>query len=142
VEKASNRQDRQGGFMNEPSEKIDFFAHEVIGAAIEVHHLLGPGFLESVYEEALSIEMNLRHLLFTRQVVVGVNYKDHIVGKGKLDFLVGGKLIVELKAVDMLAPIHSAQLLSYLKTTGFHLGLLINFNTTVLRNGLKRIILS
>ncbi len=128
--------------MNEPSKELDYFAHNVIGAAIEVHRLLGPGFLESVYEEALSIELKLRGIPFTRQVVVGVNYKDNIVGKEKLDFLVGGKLIVELKAVEMLAPIHSAQLLSYLKTTGFHLGLLINFNTTILRNGLKRIILS
>jgi GxxExxY protein len=128
--------------MNEPSKELEFFAHEVIGAAIEVHRLLGPGFLESVYEEALSIEMIMRKIPFTRQVIVGVNYKDNIVGKGKLDFLIGGWLIVELKAVEMFAPIHSAQLLSYLKTTGFHLGLLINFNTTVLRNGLKRIILS
>ncbi|MGA9406230.1 MAG: GxxExxY protein [Bacteroidota bacterium] len=128
--------------MNEPSKGLDFFAHEVIGAAIEVHRLLGRGFLESVYEEALSIEMNLRDIPFTRQVEVGVDYKSHIVGRGKLDFLVGGNLIVELKAVAILAPMHSAQLLSYLKTTGFHLGLLINFNTTVLKNGLKRIILS
>lgn len=128
--------------MNEPTKELDFFAREVIGAAIEVHRLLGPGFLESVYEEALSIEMNLRGIPFTRQVAVGLNYKDNIVGKGKLDFLVGDELIVELKAVEGLAPIHSAQLLSYLKATGFQLGLLINFNTTVLKNGLKRIILS
>ena len=128
--------------MNEPSNDLDYIAHRVIGAAIEVHRLLGPGFLESVYEEALSIEMNMRKIPFTRQVVVGVNYKNNIVGKGKLDFLIGGQLIVELKAVEILAPIHSAQLLSYLKTTGFHLGLLINFNTAFLRNGLKRIILS
>ena len=128
--------------MNEPSKELDCFAHAVIGAAIEVHRLLGPGFLESVYDQALSIEMNMREIPFTRQVDVGVNYKDNIVGKGKLDFLVGGKLIVELKAVAILAPIHSAQLLSYVKTTGFHLGLLINFNTPLLKNGLKRIILS
>ena len=121
---------------------INDITSQIIGAAIEVHRLLGPGFLESVYEEALSIEMSMRDILFTGQVVVGVNYKSNIVGKGKLDFLVGGKLIVELKAVEMLAPIHSAQLLSYLKMTGFHLGLLINFNITVLKNGLKRIILS
>jgi GxxExxY protein len=128
--------------MIEPSRELEFFAHEVIGAAIEVHRLLGPGFLESVYEEAFSIEMNMGEIPFTRQVVVGVNYKDNIVGKGKLDFLIGGQLIVELKAVEILAPIHSAQLLSYLKTTGFHLGLLINFNTLLLKSGLRRIILS
>ncbi len=128
--------------MNEPSKELDYFVHNVIGAAIEVHRLLGPGFLESVYKEALSIELKLRGIPFTRQVVVGVNYKDHIVGKGKLDLLIGGQLIVELKAVEVLAPIHSAQLLSYLKTTGCHLGLLINFNTAILRNGIRRIILS
>jgi len=128
--------------MKEPSEELDLLAHEVIGAAIGVHRLLGPGFLESVYEEALTIEMTMRKIPFTRQVGVGVSYKDNIVGRGKLDFLVGSQLVVELKAIDMLAPIHSAQLLSYLKTTGFHLGLLINFNTPALRNGLKRIILS
>ena len=75
--------------MNEPSKELDFLAHEVIGAAIEVHRLLGPGFLESVYEEALSIEMNMREIPFTRQVVVGVNYIDNIVCKGKFDFLIG-----------------------------------------------------
>ncbi len=128
--------------MNEPSEELDFFAHGVIGVAIEVHRLLGPGSLESVYEEALAIEMNLREIPFTRQVVVGVNYKNNIVGKGKLDFLIGGQLIVELKAVEIVAPIHSAQLLSYVKTTGRHLGLLINFNTPILKSGMKRIILS
>ena len=128
--------------MIEPSKELDYFAHDVIGAAIEVHRLLGPGFLESVYEEALSIEMNMREIPFTRQVVVGVNYKNNIVGKGKLDFLIEGQLIVELKSVEMLAPIHSAQLLSYLKNIGCLLGLLIDFNTPILRSGIKRIILS
>jgi GxxExxY protein len=106
--------------MKEPSGDLDHLAHE----------------------EALSIEMNMRKMPFTRQVVVGVNYKNSIVGKGKLDFLIGGQLIVELKAVEMLGPIHSAQLLSYLKTTGCLLGLLINFNTPILKGGIKRIILS
>ena len=128
--------------MEEPNKELDFLAHEVIGAAIEVHRLIGPGYLESVYEEAFSVELNLRKIDFTRQVIIGVNYKDHIVGEGRLDFLVGGKLVVELKAVDMLAPIHTAQVLSYLKATGLRLVLLINFNASILRNGLKRIILS
>ena len=85
--------------MNEPSKELHFLARDMIGAAIEVHRWLGPGFLESVYEEALSIEMNMRRVPFARQVVVGVNYENHTVGKGKLDLLVGGKLVVELKAV-------------------------------------------
>jgi GxxExxY protein len=128
--------------MEEPSKELDLFAHEVIGAAIEVHRLIGPGYLESVYEEALSVELNLRNIPFTRQVIISVNYKDHAVGEGRLDFLVGGKLVVELKAVDTLAPIHTAQVLSYLKATGKRLGLLINFNTSILKNGLKRVIYS
>ncbi len=128
--------------MEEPSKELDLFAHKVIGAAIEVHRLIGPGYLESVYEEALSVELNLRNIPFTRQVIISVNYKDHAVGEGRLDFLVGGNLVVELKAVDSLAPIHTAQVLSYLKATGRQLGLLINFNTPILKNGLKRIVFS
>jgi GxxExxY protein len=128
--------------MEEPSRELDLLAHEVIGAAIVVHRLIGPGYLKSVYEEALSVELNLRNIPFTRQVFIGVKYKDHAVGEGRLDFLVGGKLVVDLKAVDTLAPIHTAQVLSYLKATGKRLGLLINFNTSILKNGLKRIVLS
>lgn len=126
--------------MEEPSKELDLLAHEIIGAAIEVHRLFGPGYLESVYEEALSVELNLRNIPFARQVIIGVNYKGHAVGEGRLDFLVSGKLVVELKAADTLAPIHTAQVISYLKATGSRLGLLINFNTPILKSGLKRII--
>ena len=126
----------------EPGAELDQLAHGVIGAAIEVHRLLGPGFLESVYEEALCVELKLRGIPFTRQAALGVDYKGHAVGEGRLDLLVGDALVVELKAVDALAPIHSAQLLSYLKATGYQLGLLINFNVPVLRNGIKRVVLS
>jgi len=126
----------------EPGEELDRLAHAVIGAAIEVHRVLGPGFLESVYEQALCIELQLRKIPFKRQVVVAVNYKGHTIGESRLDLLVGDVLIVELKTVDALAPIHSAQVLSYLKMTGHHLGLLINFNTPVLKDGIHRIISS
>ncbi|MDH7578537.1 MAG: GxxExxY protein [Bacillota bacterium] len=124
-----------------PDKEVDRLAHEVIGAAIEVHRHLGPGYLESVYEEALAVELNLRGIPFVRQKTIAVNYKGHPVGEGRLDFLVGESLVVELKAVDALAPIHKAQLLSYLKTTGFRLGLLINFNVSVLKEGIQRVIL-
>jgi len=137
-----NRQGAKDAKMREPSAELDRLAHAVIGAAIEVHRLLGPGFLESVYEEALCVELQLRGIPFTRQPIVSVDYKNHIVGEGRLDLLVGDVLIVELKAVDALAPIHTAQVISYLKTTGHQLGLLINFNVPVLRGGIKRIILS
>ena len=114
----------------------------MIGAAIEVHRVLGPGFLESVYEEAFCVELTARRIPFTRQIPAAVTYKGHQVGEHRLDVLVSGQLIVELKAVDELAPIHTAQLISYLKATGRRLGLLINFNVPVLKEGIKRIVLS
>ena len=128
--------------MKEPSTEIDQLARAVIGAAIEVHRVLGPGFLESIYEEALCIELESRGIPFARQVPVAVDYKGRKIGESRLDLLVGESLIVELKAVEALAPIHSAQVISYLKATRRHLGLLINFNVPVLREGLKRIVLS
>ncbi len=128
--------------MNEPRSEVDQLAHQVIGAAIEVHRVLGPGYLESVYEEALAVELELRGIAFARQVGMAVNYKGKMVGEGRLDFLVGRDLVVELKAVEALAPIHHAQVISYLKATGHSLGLLINFNVRVLKDGLQRIVLT
>ena len=126
----------------EPDQRTDDLAKAVIGAAIEVHRLLGPGYLESVYEQALAIELELRGLPFERQKTIHVNYKGQAVGEGRLDLLVGGCLIVELKAVDALAPIHTAQVMSYLKTTRLPLALLINFNVPLLKSGVKRIVLT
>jgi GxxExxY protein len=114
----------------------------VIEAAIEVHRHLGPGFLEGVYEEALAIEFRLRGLPFERQRLISVGYKENAVGEGKLDFLVDERLTVELKAVEVLSAIHKAQVISYLRATRLHLGLLINFNVPILKNGLQRVILS
>jgi len=128
--------------MREPDKEIDDLASAVIGAAIEVHHVLGPGYLESVYEEALVIELQLRGIAFERQKPVSVEYKGRAVGEGRLDLLIAGKLIVELKAVDALAPIHTPQVITYLKTTNLPLGLLINFNVPLLKHGIKRVILS
>lgn len=126
----------------EPSSEVDELARIVIGAAIEVHRALGPGYLESVYEEALGIELGLRSTPYERQVKIAVMYKNHPVGEGRLDLLVAKILPVELKTVEALAPIHQAQLLSYLKMTHLHLGLLINFNVPVLKYGIKRVILT
>ncbi len=123
-------------------ETLERLIHTVIGAAIEVHRALGPGYLESVYEEALCVELALREIPFGRQVEVGVQYKGRAVGSGIMDILIGGGLIVELKAVETLAPIHLAQVLSYLKATKHPVGLLINFNVIVLREGIKRVVLS
>ena len=128
--------------QTEPSEAQDQVARAVIGAAIEVHRALGPGFLESVYEEALCVELELQKIAFARQVNVAVDYKGKPVGEGRLDLTVNNLVVVELKAVDSLAPIHVAQVLSYLKATHMNLGLLINFNEPVLKNGIRRVVLT
>ena len=98
--------------------------------------------MESVYEEALATELELREMAFSRQVVIGVDYKGRSVGQARLDLLVGGELVVELKAVEQLGPIHLAQVLSYLKATGNPVGLLITFNVPELRRGIRRIVRS
>ncbi len=126
----------------EPDIKLDNTARKVIGAAIEVHRHLGPGFFESVYKDALAFELASHGIPFQRQAVVSVSYKGNVVGSGRVDLLVSDELVVELKAVDSLLPVHHAQLLSYLKALGATLGLLINFNVRLLREGIKRIVLT
>lgn len=129
--------------MVEPNSGIDQIAHQVIGAAIEVHRVLGAGFLESVYEQALAIELAARKVPFQRQAPVALQYKGQPVGESRLDLLVDDRLIVELKAVEALHPIHHAQVINYLKATGFELGLLLNFNVVKLKDGgIKRIVLT
>ena len=113
----------------------------VIAAAIEVHRVLGPGFLESVYESALCVELDERGIRYVRQPVIELAYKGRPVGEGRMDLLVEHQLVVELKAVDALLPLHGSQLLSYLKATHHRLGLLINFNTRQLTTGIKRVVL-
>jgi GxxExxY protein len=114
----------------------------VIGAAIEVHRQLGPGLLESAYEECLAYELQLRGIPFERQKALPLTYKDVRLDAGfRVDFLVDGKVVVELKATDALAPIHKAQVLTYLRLTGCKLGLLINFNVPLLKDGVKRLVL-
>jgi len=127
--------------MLEPSRELDATAGAVISAALEVHRVLGPGFLESVYEDALAIELNLRSVCFERQKSVSVFYKGQRIGEGRSDFLVENSLIVELKAAERLLPVHQAQVLSYLKATGCRLGLLINFHESQLRQGIRRVVL-
>lgn len=126
--------------MIEPLKETDELARAVIGAAIEVHRHLGPGFLESIYEEALGLELADATVGFERQKEISVIYKNCAIGKHRVDLLVGGRLIVELKTVDGLADVHRAQVISCLKATGCHLGLLINFNVPLLKNGIERII--
>jgi GxxExxY protein len=128
--------------LPEPDAHLDDLAHQVIGAAIAVHKTLGPGFLEAVYEAALCIELTNRGVPFARQAPLAIRYRDEPIGQCQPDLLVGGRLIVELKSVEALSPLHTAQVRSYLKATGCTLALLINFNVTRLAEGIKRIILS
>ncbi|MGV3629280.1 MAG: GxxExxY protein [Betaproteobacteria bacterium] len=128
--------------MREPDKFLDDLARVVVDAAMEVHRELGPGFVEGVYEEALAVELRLRNVEFERQKAVSVSYKGHSVGEGRVDLLVEGLLIVELKAVEKLLPVHKAQVISYLKARGSTLALLINFNEQLLRDGIQRIVLT
>ena len=115
-------------------------ARKVIGAAIEVHRLLGPGFIESIYRRALCHELSLLGIPYEQEKPILVPYKDIRIPGQKLDILVSSRIILELKTVEEFAPIHLALLISYLKATGLRLGFLINFKTEVLKNGLKRVV--
>jgi len=120
----------------------DPLTHEVIGAAIEVHRILGPGLLESAYEECLAYELDLRRLAFSRQVSLPVVYKGVELDCGyRMDLVVESDLIIEIKAVERLLPIHQAQLLSYLKLSGLSRGLMINFHAKTIGEGIKRLVL-
>ena len=114
----------------------------VIGAAIEVHRCLGPGLLESAYERCLAREFSLRGVGVENQIGLPVEYKGESVDCGyRVDFVVRGKVVVEIKSVRDLQPIHQAQLLTYMKLGGYRVGLLINFNVPALRQGIKRFVL-
>ena len=124
------------------SPEINRVTEEVIGAAIEVHRELGAGLLESAYQRALAHEFGLRGIPFEQQKACPVGYKDLILDDAyRVDFLVGGIVVVELKTVDVLTEVHDAQLLTYLRFTGCRIGLLLNFRSTSLTRGLRRLAL-
>jgi GxxExxY protein len=114
----------------------------IIGCCIEVHRALGPGLLESMYEAALCHEFELRGLHYQRQVEMPVSYKGKPIGKGFIDLIVEGQVIVELKACEAISSVHRAQVICYLKMAKLKVGLLVNFNVAVLKDGLRRIIQS
>jgi GxxExxY protein len=124
----------------EPDAELNELSRSVIGVAIEVHRTLGPGLDESCYEEAMCIDFRRLGIPFQRQVIVDVFYKGEKIGKKRVDLIVGGRLVLELKTVDEITATDKAQLLTYLKLTDLNLGLLFNFNTAVLKEGLKRVI--
>jgi GxxExxY protein len=115
---------------------------QVIGAAIEVHKYLGPGLLESAYQECLAKEFDLRNLKFEREKVLLVGYKGILLDCAyRMDFVVDQTVVVELKTIEKIEPIHEAQLLTYLKLTNYKVGILINFNVTLLKEGILRRVL-
>ncbi|MEA2007486.1 MAG: GxxExxY protein [Chloroflexota bacterium] len=122
-------------------ERANALSREIIGAAIEVHKALGPGLLESTYEACLCKELELRGIAFKRQVELPIRYKGLELSAGyRMDIVVDNLLILELKSVEKLIPVHEAQLLTYLRLSNIWLGLLLNFNVPVLKNGIKRLV--
>ena len=121
---------------------LNQISHRIIGAAIEVHRQLGPGLLEATYETCLAHELELAGLFVERQKALPLIYKDLKLDHGyRIDLLIERSIIVEVKSVDGLAPVHEAQVLTYLKLSNLHLGLLINFNVPLLREGIKRLVM-
>ena len=122
-------------------ESIDELTEKIIRCAIEVHRQLGPGLLESTYEEACCIELEDEGLKYRRQLIIPVIYKGRAIGEYRLDLMVEDLVIVEIKSVERFDPIFEAQLLTYLKITGKKVGLLLNFNSRLLKDGIRRFIL-
>jgi len=121
---------------------FDVLSNRVIGAALEVHKNLGAGLLESAYEAALAYELGEQRIAFKQQLILPIQYKNiQIDCAYRVDLLVENTLIVELKAVERMLPIHLAQLMTYMKLANIKTGLLINFNTKLLKNGIKRVVL-
>ena len=123
------------------SEKDDPLTHKIIACAIEVHRRLGPGLLEKLYKESMAIEMELRGLKVEKNVKVAVEYKGKPIGEYFIDILVDDSVILELKSVERHDPVFEAQILSYMKLTGKKVGLLINFNSKMVKDGIKRFVL-
>ena len=121
-------------------EQDEALAKKIIGAAIEVHRELGPGFLESIYRKALVYQLSSQGIQVEEEKAILVPYKDIQIPGQRIDLCVGGRIIVELKCVDEFAPIHQAQLISFLKATRLRLGLLINFKAQMVKDGIKRIV--
>ena len=123
----------------EPDPALNQITNAVIGACIAVLPELGPPYSEEIYEEALAMEFDARNIKYSPQHAIEVFYRGRVVGKGRIDFLVEGQVVVEIKTVDQFALVHTAQVLSYLRTTGCRLELLINFRTKMLKDGIRRI---
>ncbi len=128
--------------FHQPPAEVNELSRDVIGAMIAVHTELGPGQPEEAYENALEIEFKERGISFQRQYRFDITYHGQVVARGRLDFLVDGKLILELKSVEVLTPTHRRRVIQYLRMTGVQLALLVNFNVNALKDGIARIILT
>jgi GxxExxY protein len=138
--KDAERSEKPERFYREPGEMANTLSFAIIGAAIDVHRELGPGHLESAYENALALELRLRGFAVDTQVPAQVMYRNEVVGQSRIDLIINDWVIVEVKAVERLSTIHTIQALSYLKTTALPLALLLNFNVPVLTRGLRRVV--
>jgi GxxExxY protein len=125
---------------NEVDPEMDQLTEKIIGACIEVHRELGPGLTENFYEGALCREFDLRGITYQRQVPITVTYKGAEIGQTRVDLIVAGCVIVELKSCEALNSVHRAQLICYLQVTCLRVGLLVNFNVAILRDGIKRVV--
>ena len=123
------------------SEETELVVSRIIGCALAVHRELGPGFLESIYTAALCLELSANGLTFERERTVFVNYRNTLLGGQRVDLIVENAVILEIMAVSRLDPVFQAKLISYLRTTGLRVGLLINFNTPLFKEGIQRIVL-
>ena len=127
--------------MIEPTREHDFLANQIVDSALAVHRALGPGLLESVHEQCLAHKLITRDIAVGRQILAPVIYRDLRLDAGyRMDLVVGDLVVVEVKSVEKISPIHEAQLLTYLKLSGFRIGLLINFNVILIKTGIKRMI--
>ena len=124
------------------SDEEELTAREVVGAALAIHRALGPGYLEGFYRKAMCVELKARRLAFECEKAVEVSYRGELLGTHRVDLIVQGLLVVELKAVERLDTVHRNQVVAYLKATKLRLGLLVNFNTALLKHGLQRVVLS
>jgi len=129
--------------VTEPTREQDLVARQIVDSAFAVHTTLGPGLLESVYEQCLAFELASRNIAVERQVPVPVTYRGVLIDAAfRMDIVVAGMVVVEVKAVEKMVPIHEAQLVTYLKLSGYPIGLLINFNVPLIKDGIRRMVRS
>jgi GxxExxY protein len=129
------------GIPSPLSDDLEALVHETIGCCIAVHRTLGPGLLETIYSRAICLELTAAGIAFEREKAYPVTYRGELLCEQRLDFVVGGEVVLEIKSVEHLVPLHHAQLLNHMRVARLRVGLLMNFNVAILRDGLKRKVL-